>query len=226
MMNIFYPTGKYYEITMSDDPISLNYHDSLLRSSDIELLRGPHWLNDQIISFYFEYLQQQKFGTNENLLFISPEVTQLLKLMRGSDLETLLKEIRVADKDFVFFALNDNETTKAGGSHWSLLVMSRHENAFFHFDSSNKSNLSNCEQFVKGIKSALKFNHFKLSSPKCLQQNNSYDCGIHVLCLADKIGEFVNQVECVEGFPGIEREEVSNKRQEILAIIRSLGGIV
>lgn len=211
---------------MSNDPISLNYYDSLLRSSDVELLRGPYWLNDQIISFYFEYLQQEKFSSNPNILFISPEVTQLMKLMHGQDLENLLNEIRVIDKDFVFFALNNNETTNAGGSHWSLLVLSRPESTFFHYDSSNKSNFYNCEQFVRGIKAALKATSFKLKSPKCLQQNNSYDCGIHVLSNADKLGEFVNQVECVEGFDGIDIEEVTNKRQEIIAIIRSLGGVV
>lgn len=211
---------------MSNDPISLNYHDSLLRYSDIELLKGPYWLNDQIISFYFEYLQQQRFGSNNSILFISPEVTQLMKLMQGHDLETLLKEIRVVDKDFVFFALNNNETTKAGGSHWSLLVLSRPESTFFHYDSSHKSNLSHCEHFVKIMKAAMKSSSFKIKSPKCLQQNNNYDCGIHVLSMADKIGEFVNQIECVNGFEGIDVEEVSNKRQEILAIIKSLGGIV
>lgn len=208
------------------DPISLNYHDSLLRFSDVELLKGPYWLNDQIISFYFEYLQKQKFGSNNSILFISPEVTQLMKLMHGHDLEGLLKEIHVIDKDFVFFALNNNETTKAGGSHWSLLVLSMPESTFFHYDSSNKSNLSHCEHFVRDLKAAMKSTNLKIKSPKCLQQNNSYDCGIHVLSMADKIGEFVDQVECVDGFEGIEVEEVTNKRQEILAIIRSLGGIV
>ncbi|KAL5276537.1 SENP8 family protein [Megaselia abdita] len=160
------------------------------------------------------------------MLFISPEVTQLMKLMHGQDLHELLKEIRVFDKHFVFFALNNNETTKAGGSHWSLLVLSRPESTFYHYDSSNKSNLYNCEQFVRGMKAALKTADFKIRSPKCLQQNNCYDCGIHVLSMADKIGEFVNHIETVDGFEGIDVEEVSNKRQEILAIISSLGGVV
>jgi hypothetical protein len=26
----------------------LSYHDVLLRSEDVDLLRGPHWLNDQV----------------------------------------------------------------------------------------------------------------------------------------------------------------------------------
>lgn len=211
---------------MSSDPIALNYHDSLLRFSDVDLLRGPYWLNDQIISFYFEYLQQEKFHLNPRILFISPEVTQLMKLMQGRDLLDLLAQIQILEKEFVFFALNNNETTRAGGSHWSLLVMSKPENVFYHFDSSNNTNYSNCDQFVRSLKEALNCRNFILKSPRSLQQNNSYDCGIHVLSMAEKIGEFVNQVECIEGFEGIDFEDVNTKREEILAIIRSLGGFV
>jgi hypothetical protein len=30
------------------DARALSYHDVVLRHADIELLRGPHWLNDQV----------------------------------------------------------------------------------------------------------------------------------------------------------------------------------
>lgn len=211
---------------MSNDPIALNYHDTLIRSSDIKLLKGPHWLNDQIISFYFEYLQKEKFSSNNRIVFISPEVTQLIKLLRGPELGELLMDIPVIDKDFVFFALNDNNTTGAGGTHWSLLVLSRLENTFFHYDSLHKTNLPECESFVKNLRTAMNFSNFKIKSPKCLQQSNSYDCGIHVLSWADKIAEFLRNKNGINNFEGIDKNEVSNKRQEIIAIIERLGGIV
>ncbi len=34
----------------------LSYHDTCLKESDVALLKGPQWLNDKIISFYFEYV--------------------------------------------------------------------------------------------------------------------------------------------------------------------------
>ena len=37
------------------DPIVLSYHNSLLRQSDLALVDGPHWLNDKVIGFYFEW---------------------------------------------------------------------------------------------------------------------------------------------------------------------------
>lgn len=36
-----------------------SYHDVLLRASDVDLVKGPHWLNDQITAFYVEYLRRE-----------------------------------------------------------------------------------------------------------------------------------------------------------------------
>ena len=36
------------------EEVILSFHDSLLRRSDVELLRGRGWLNDRLIGFYFE----------------------------------------------------------------------------------------------------------------------------------------------------------------------------
>jgi len=38
----------------NEDPIVLNFNDSLLHKSDLDLLEGPHWINDQLINFCFE----------------------------------------------------------------------------------------------------------------------------------------------------------------------------
>lgn len=35
-------------MTSDGDARVLSYHDVLLRKADVELLRGPHWLNDQV----------------------------------------------------------------------------------------------------------------------------------------------------------------------------------
>mmetsp|Transcript_40652 Transcript_40652/g.115088 ORF Transcript_40652/g.115088 Transcript_40652/m.115088 type:complete len:84 (-) Transcript_40652:240-491(-) len=44
----------------SSDRKVLSYHDVLLRQADVALLKGPYWLNDQVMSFYLEYLNREK----------------------------------------------------------------------------------------------------------------------------------------------------------------------
>lgn len=40
---------------MSLDDVVLTYKDTTLFKDDLELLRDGNWINDKIISFYFEY---------------------------------------------------------------------------------------------------------------------------------------------------------------------------
>lgn len=207
------------------DPIVLSFHESLLRVSDVQLLQGPHWLNDQIISFYFEYLEKEKYKKNCDMLFISPEVTHCIKIISDSEIDVFLSPLGANKKPFIFFALNDNESHRVGGSHWSLLVFSRPERAFFHFDSSiGSSNLSHCQNFVNKIKYALKCSNAITKSIRCLQQTNSYDCGIHVLCMADNVSDHINRYEMVDGVEQLKHDTISRKRSEILKIISDLGG--
>lgn len=194
--------------------ISLQFNSTSLRVSDVQLLKGPHDLNDQLISFYFEYLQKCKFKTNTDILFVSPMDSELTKL----------QQTQIDKKSFLFFALNDNETYRAGGTHWSLAVLSRPERAFFHFDSCNNQNVPKFQQFVKQIKDALNCSKYHVKSVRCLQQLNGYDCGIHVLAMAEHIGDYVNRFECIDGFEGLHLDHVSRKRGEILKIIQILGG--
>lgn len=52
-----------------DNKIILSFHDSVLYSSDLKILKSSkEWLNDRIISFYFEYLSRNIFDDGKILL--------------------------------------------------------------------------------------------------------------------------------------------------------------
>ena len=76
-------------MNISDSSLIISYGDTILRQSDINILQSTQWLNDQIIGFYFEYCQLDKFaGTGQ--CFVGPEVTQCLKLMQFEELSIVL----------------------------------------------------------------------------------------------------------------------------------------
>lgn len=64
---------------MSFGKIILDYGDSLIRESELQILKTNQWLNDAVIGFYFEYLSNQ--CTDDKVMFYGPSVTQLLKLI-------------------------------------------------------------------------------------------------------------------------------------------------
>ncbi|XP_030764409.1 sentrin-specific protease 8 [Sitophilus oryzae] len=203
----------------------LSYNESLLRKSDVDLLKGPHWLNDTIISFYFEYLESDFFKNNNSYLFISPEVTQCIKISPQQELKVFLDPlIKEKNPNFIFFALNDNELTEySGGSHWSLLVYSRPEKVTCHYDSSRGSNENQALDLAQKI---LKYFGLHIEGRyeeiPCLQQNNGYDCGIHVLCNTEQLASYAGHYGKIKGCPKITADQVQAKRLEILKLIERL----
>ncbi|KAF5291579.1 hypothetical protein FQR65_LT01892 [Abscondita terminalis] len=208
----------------TNNPVILSFHESLLRVSDVDLLRGPCWLNDSIISFYFEYLEISRFRKNPMLVFVHPQVTQCIKLSPSTEIKVFLEPLLSNLCRFIFFALNDNEQTEvSGGSHWSLLVYSCAERMVFHFDSSRGTNHQQAIEFTSKL-----FRYFGLanygcfSEPMCLQQSNGYDCGIHVICNAEHIADYATRHHKIEGCPSLSQDLVLSKRTHLLNLISEL----
>lgn len=185
----------------NDDKIVLSYYDCLIRQSDKNLLTGKYWLNDIIIGFYMEYLSHNIVSKIENkkIVLASPELTQLLKMIKLSDYPTVLDSF--IDKDhinLIFFPLNNSENcTDVGGSHWSLLIYSHNENSCYHYDSCRGINDRTAKKFSKKIfKYFSPTNNGNFLSIKCSQQKNTYDCGIFVICFTELICEKLLAKQC------------------------------
>jgi len=165
------------------DPVVLSYHDSILRQSDLVVLEPPNWINDNIIAFAFQYFQE-KIYTGRNIFLLDPSVAQMAKLCSSPfEIEALLSSLELPKKDLVLIAINDNNETKAGGSHWSLLAWRNKQ--FFHFDSSG--NLNN--EAVMATATALSGTlgvpvPVTVAQIPVQAQRNAYDCGMFVLEIA------------------------------------------
>ncbi|XP_014213354.1 sentrin-specific protease 8 [Copidosoma floridanum] len=211
---------------MSKDVV-LNYQDCILRQSDVDLLKGPCWLNDAIIGFYFEYLGKQHENVSLKFLFVCPELAQLLKLTDPHEYPIFLDPIEAKDKPFVFFPINDcNSRSSSGGSHWSLMVFSKKERACFYFDSSNSMNSAVARDFSRKVMDyLLDGGKGQFIEVDCPQQDNGYDCGLFVLCFADVIAEHVLRTGKVDSC-NYDRVKsfVHTKRRALLALIEKLKG--
>ncbi|XP_057690141.1 sentrin-specific protease 8 isoform X2 [Corythoichthys intestinalis] len=174
------------------DPVVLSYQDSLLRRSDVSLLKGPHWLNDQIIGFAFEYFASERFRVlGESVIFVSPEVTQFIKCAScPEELAMFLDPLELASRRWVFLAVNDNSDQSAGGSHWSLLVYHHKSNHFSHYDSQHGSNSPHAQRIASKLEPVLGAkNKATFVEEPCPKQQNSYDCGMYVICIAEALCE-------------------------------------
>lgn len=205
--------------------IALNYHNSCLRLSDIDILKSTEWLNDKLISWYMEYLENEIFD-DERFLFIGTEVTQAIKLMEADEVKMIfLDPLNANERDFIFLTVNDHQfADDTGGSHWSLLVYSKADKKFYSFDSFSNHNHRSCLQLVEKLKTVFNCPNAALMDVETLQQTNHYDCGICVLANLDNVCRTIYTLGSMINVTKILPSKIATKRKEMLEIIRNLGG--
>lgn len=214
------------------DKIVISLGDSLLRESDIALLNPPNWLNDRLIGFYFEYLHLNNFENSNKICFISPEVSQFLKLVSYEEIPVFLEPLELETKEVVVLAVNDaNDPSLPGGSHWSLLIYTSQAKEFYHMDSGDGSNDSDARQIAVKLHEFLSKKHlegnyfsnskfeFNYSNVPVLKQTNGYDCGIHVLCHAEATTRHFLVYGNPKGLELLDIKTIKSKREEIKELI-------
>ncbi|PRP89434.1 hypothetical protein PROFUN_01297 [Planoprotostelium fungivorum] len=182
--------------TLNNSMSVITYHDVTLYPEDVNLLKRPNWLNDNIMSFYFEYLTFERFkDQRQNFAFIHPSTVFMTTFMSGSEISEVLSALDLTSKSLVFLPINNNrDVNKMGGSHWSLLVFNHHDRAFHHYDSSSGMNSSAAQNVAAKLSSLLPVASAKVEEEVSPQQSNSYDCGVYVLALSELLAECNGEV--------------------------------
>ena len=184
------------------NPVVLDFHNCLLRKSDLKLLEHPNWLNDNLINFAFEYFEYNAFDDHaDEVAFVGPDTVQFLKLGSEDDIVPCIQSLNLSTKQLIVFAINDSAQEQDSGSHWSTLIFKRATGSFQHYDSyasSNKASAKSVAWIVHDhIKSpgAPSMNassaNFPFEEMPCPQQANGCDCGMYVVCLTELIANHV-----------------------------------
>ncbi|KAL9959534.1 hypothetical protein ACROYT_G032864 [Oculina patagonica] len=162
---------------------------------------------------------------SDDVVFISPDVTQFVKLGQGIEIGIFLEPLNLPSQKLVFFAVNDNESKlSAGGSHWSLLMYNRQTNSFHHYDSSSSYNTSAARSLAKNVEPFLTAKENpSFVEDRCPQQQNSYDCGIYVICITEELCKtFLGKAETLLS-DTVTVEDVRRKRKALKELILDLG---
>lgn len=188
------------------------------------LLTGPHWLEDQVIAYFFNLMASRDFSSSK-MLFLPPSVAQLIKCS-SEDSSIFLEPIDAKSKDLIVLPVNDNESEGAGGSHWSLLVFSRRDDAFFSFDSLGIKNAPATVNLVNKLKHSLRCPFADFVKSRTLQQSNAYDCGVHVIANAENVAKHFVETGSVWNTPILSAKTGHLKRRQLFETVQQLSGIV
>lgn len=221
----------------SEGKIILSYHDVVLRQSDVAHLEPRQWLNDMIISFWFEYLPREVYPEYRGLMyFMPPEMVQFIKASSSNEtsseeLSSMLNPKELASKKVIFFPINDSPTDSVtvGGSHWSLLVFNGKSGSFEHYDSFTGSvNHVHAECVFRAMAPILadvlgkKESDLQFAEKDCTQQENGYDCGVHLLCNSDAICRRMFRSDNRHMFEIASSAAIKRMRKEIQEVVAKL----
>ncbi|KAI8342751.1 hypothetical protein BC941DRAFT_413737 [Chlamydoabsidia padenii] len=176
--------------------VVLHYHDIMLEETDMATLEEGQWLNDNIMSFYMEYIERQVIpGDSNDMLLLRPTMSQLIAHTPGNPKDLIGVLPPHLDKRRLIFVPINNGTpeTANNGTHWALLVYSRPTNTFYYYDSLHSTNIEEGRNTSKRMISLFGTGKTLLSKVKppdfiplsTPQQSNGTDCGLMVIGIMD-----------------------------------------
>ena len=179
---------------MENDPILITYKSCSIKQSDIDCLSDYQYLNDLIISFYYEILNE-KYMSND-IVLLDPAVS--MSIIFDKDLDDInnciFEPLGMKNKKFIFVPINDNTKIeyKTSGSHWALNIIDVNNNTIYYLDSMS-SNISNAKVSVRKFQKLFgkKFN-FVYALEKTYQTNSS-DCGMFILGFTETILKYLKE---------------------------------
>ena len=195
----------------------LLYGNVQLYPSDLQVLDKGRWINDTIIEFYYEYLEQ---SLDQKILLLRPCMVYLMIQSRKDELiglKSCLPEL--SNRDLIFMPLNDNDGDHVGGTHWSLLVYNRQK--YIHFDSLSPSNTRVASKLVKKLQMMIGLGELVNSS--CPQQENGSDCGGYVMKFTEMIlQKYSGGIKDWTNLDTIDARSVEDMRSNLKRLIQDL----
>lgn len=161
-----------------------------ITTRDLQTLCDGHWLNDNVIDFYFNLITAKNtsvFGWTTHFF-----TTLKLKGYQGVARWSKRKKVNVTEKDLILVPINIMST------HWALAVVDNKNKRFQYYDSlSSNGNLQALQilqnymtQEGKKHNSSTNFDEYliekNMPSP---QQQNGYDCGVFTCICANYVSQ-------------------------------------
>lgn len=157
--------------------LGIGWKRTNLYQSDIDLLKSPNWMNDNLLNFCCDYMQYIMFSDYTNIKYVYPATSFII--IQEDDIESI-NDIMVncgitSDKSIIFFPIVDSHNT-----HWSLLIFESTKLTFYIIDLIPSNQNQNAKKLISKIGPILGHKHRIIRLPSSIQTND-YDCGFYVV---------------------------------------------
>ena len=198
------PTPNILEVNNIIDSInSKGMQEAVVSKFSLHLTRGDltclypeNLLNDNIINYYIEMMQERS-SKNPGLPTFHAFSTQFYdKLLKSGyqGVHKWTKKVDIFNKDLLLFPINYKAI------HWILAVVNLRQKMIYLYNSAGLANVESCfepilnylsEEMRSKKKSITSRLYLDQVTVKCIpQQNNNYDCGVFILRFAESITRY------------------------------------
>ncbi|KAJ1962564.1 hypothetical protein GGI12_002583 [Dipsacomyces acuminosporus] len=190
------------------------YHNTSVYGGDALTLLEGRWLNDTILSLYFEYLTHDILKGDDSVLFLNPSVSHILRNENDTGNLQMILPQDICLKELILIPINNSTQTdnhSSEGTHWSLLVYVKQAKGFHYFDSLTNRNLhharatkDNLGTFLFGWQSQ----DLPISVHSCPQQENNSDCGVFVILFVDLLARRYVDLRLPQSPPALQPRDI------------------
>ena len=213
---------KLQEKNIPSPRVPLSYRDIGLFEEDLRSLNDGEWISDGIIAFWFGYLAEVAYQDNQDILFIPPSVTQILKQGPIDLFSKTIEALNIGQRKYVLMAVNNNKSDKAGGYHWSLLIYKVKDDVWLHYDSMEDINLKEAQTLLSRMQDYINpGSPPKLYAMGSTQQRNNFDCGAYTMINAEKVALMLTRGTSISQFRVVE-ENIKSLRSCVRELITSI----
>lgn len=172
--------NKKFKRLTSHIQASHKYDNPISKFNKHSKFNEDKWLDDIYIQTYFDAFQQDINKLRNDVLFFGPCLSQMLRFTNLYEVTQTLTYLNFEKVNFSLFCINNcNENSTSSfsrGSHWSLLLYSKHDKIVYHFDSMKGLNHKPAKDLIENIGLDVHFIEIPV-----IQQTNGFECGLHVL---------------------------------------------
>ena len=180
------------------DEIILSTNNCSIKKSNIDTLSPHTYLNDLIISFYYEILEEKYNILKDKISLLDPAVSMSIILDANDDNDLndikncIFLPLNLDKKKYIFAPINDNQKIQytTSGSHWTLSIIDVDNSLIYYLDST-LSDVSNAHIFQKRIEILFDKKFKFIYALNKQYQNNSCDCGMFLLGFSEVLLKYI-----------------------------------
>lgn len=211
----------------TDTPIATCGNITLYKQ-DLELLDAPNWINDRIIAFYAEYLNEQSAKNRDKQTVFCVDPSLVFWLLYCNDWNECVETLKnITGYEYILFPLNDSDAlyspeSPLTGSHWTLLVFIPNRKLFIEYDSLQRSTPSkNGKAFADKLEKLFNLTGSQYVMEKVPTQTNNYDCGIYVMRIMELYAQYSAPPPLQTLHESLPSDQLTEKRKQLRQLFSS-----